>query len=131
MEKLEKIKSLQSTTVDSSFEEEICEIGQESKEEKEKEIETKKYLEDYNLNEIYNFVDELDKNEYKDMNEIFKKEKTILILPEKNFGNSCQEIIDICNKRSPFKPRKEPLKISLKGKVFVNFYNCENKNEHI
>ena len=32
-------------------------------------------MEDYNLNEIYNFVDELDKNEYKDMNEIFKKEK--------------------------------------------------------
>lgn len=44
MEKLEKIKSLQSTTVDSSFEEEICEIGQESKEEKEKEIETKKFF---------------------------------------------------------------------------------------
>ena len=140
MDKIEKIKSLQSTTVDSSSEEEFCDLKQKSKEEKEerekeieervKEIETpKKYLEDFNLNEIYNFVDELDKSEYKDMNSIFKKEKEIVLLPDKNYGNSCQEILDICNKCSPFKPRKEPLKISLIGKIIIN-YNDDNNNKN-
>ena len=133
MEKSEKIKSFQSTTIDSSFEEEFCELNQESKEEKQKEIETsKKYLEDLNLDEIYNFIDELDKSEYKDMNSIFKKEKEIIYLPDKNYGNSCQEIINICNKDSPFKPRKEPLKINLTGKVFLSFFDGNNnKYEYI
>ena len=122
MEKIAKIKSLQSTNIDSSFEEEISELNSEL--EKEKETETpKKYLEDFNLNEIYNFVDEIDKINTKDMNSIFKKEKIVLLLPNKDDNNECKEILDIYNKRSPFKSLKEPIKVSLIGKVFIYDFN--------
>ena len=126
MEKISKIKSLQSTSIDSSFEEEISEINTELKKEDESK-KTKKYLEDYNLSEIYNFVNEIDESDTKDMNSIFKKEK-IILLPEKTDNNECKEILDIYNRRSPFKSLKEPIKISMKGKVFIND-NIEYKTE--
>ena len=119
MEKITKIKSLQSTSIDSSFEEEISENNYESQKENES-VKPKKYLEDYNLDEIYEFVEEIDKNESVDMNEIFKKEKGIKLLTDKTDDNRCQEIVDIFNKRSPFKSLKEPIKVSLIGKVFIN-----------
>ena len=119
MEKITKIKSLQSTSIDSSFEEEISENNFESQKENES-VKPKKYLEDYNLDEIYEFVEEIDKNESVDMNEIFKKEKGIKLLTDKTDDNGCQEIVDIFNKRSPFKSLKEPIKVSLIGKVFIN-----------
>ena len=126
MEKISKIKSLQSTSIDSSFEEEISEINTELKKEDESK-KTKKYLEDYNLSEIYNFINEIDESDTKDMNSIFKKEK-IILLPEKTDNNECKEILDIYNRRSPFKSLKEPIKISMKGKVFIND-NIEYKTE--
>ena len=61
------------------------------------------------------------------MNSIFKKEK-IILLPEKTDNNECKEILDIYNRRSPFKSLKEPIKISMKGKVFIND-NIEYKTE--
>ena len=126
MEKISKIKSLQSTSIDSSFEEEISEINTELKKEDESK-KTKKYLEDYNLSEIYNFINEIYESDTKDMNSIFKKEK-IILLPEKTDNNECKEILDIYNRRSPFKSLKEPIKISMKGKVFIND-NIEYKTE--
>ena len=76
MEKITKIKSLQSTSIDSSFEEEISEINSELQKETDSE-KSKKYLEDLSLDEIYIFVDEIDKNNSKDLNSIFTKEKKI------------------------------------------------------
>ena len=131
MEKISKIKSLQSTSIDSSFEEEISEINTELKKEDESK-KTKKYLEDYNLSEIYNFINEIDESDTKDMNSIFKKEK-IILLPEKTDNNECKEILDIYNRRSPFKSLKEPIKISMKGKVFINdniVYKTEDKDSN-
>ena len=131
MEKISKIKSLQSTSIDSSFEEEISEINTELKKEDESK-KTKKYLEDYNLSEIYNFINEIDESDTKDMNSIFKKEK-IILLPEKTDNNECKEILDIYNRRSPFKSLKEPIKISMKGKVFINDnndYKTEDKDSN-
>ena len=131
MEKISKIKSLQSTSIDSSFEEEISEINTELKKEDESK-KTKKYLEDYNLSEIYTFINEIDESDTKDMNSIFKKEK-IILLPEKTDNNECKEILDIYNRRSPFKSLKEPIKISMKGKVFINDntdYKIEDKDSN-
>ena len=59
------------------------------------------------------------------MNLIFKKEKETSFLPnENNYNNNfneCKEILNIfCNKKTPFKPLKEPKKVNLKGKVFIN-----------
>ena len=125
MEKLNHIKSIQSATADSSFEEEI----------NEKKIDLnllnsetpKQYFEDFDLDEIYNFIEEIDKSEYIDMNLIFKKEKESLFFPnenndDNNNSNECKEILNIvCNKKTPFKPLKEPKKVNLKGKVFINY----------
>ena len=119
MEKVSKNKSFHSTSVDSSFEEEISELCP---------VETepsKKYFEDYNLEEIYDFIDEIDKSELTDMNSIFKKEKEIQLLPEKNTNNECKEILDIF-KSAPFKILKVPKKVSLIGKVFI--YDNDNIN---
>ncbi len=130
MKKLTKIKSLQSTTIDSSFEEEISEINSELQKETGSE-KSKKYLEDLSLDEIYIFVDEIDKNNSKDLNSIFTKEKKNKSFPDKNDNknnNECKEILDIFNKRSPFKPLKEPIKVSLMGKVFINDANSININ---
>ncbi len=124
MEKLNHIKSIQSATADSSFEEEIFEkkidlnlLNSET---------PKQYFEDFDLDEIYNFIEEIDKSEYIDMNLIFKKEKESLFFPnenndDNNNSNECKEILNIvCNKKTPFKPLKEPKKVNLKGKVFIN-----------
>ena len=124
MEKLNHIKSIQSATADSSFEEEIFEkkidlnlLNSET---------PKQYFEDFDLDEIYNFIEEIDKSEYIDMNLIFKKEKESLFFPNENIDNNnnsneCKEIYNIvCNKKTPFKPLKEPKKVNLKGKVFIN-----------
>ena len=130
MEKLTKIKSLQSTSIDSSFEEEISEINSELQNEGESE-KSKKYLEDFSLDEIYVFVEEIDKNNSKDLNSIFTKEKKNKLFPDKNDNknnNECKEILDIFNKRSPFKSLKEPIKVSLIGKVFINETNSININ---
>ena len=130
MEKITKIKSLQSTSIDSSFEEEISEINSELQKETDSE-KSKKYLEDLSLDEIYIFVDEIDKNNSKDLNSIFTKEKKNKSFPDKNDNknnNECKEILDIFNKRSPFKPLKEPIKVSLMGKVFINDANSININ---
>ena len=130
MEKITKIKSLQSTSIDSSFEEEISEINSELQKETDSE-KSKKYLEDLSLDEIYIFVDEIDKNNSKDLNSIFTKEKKNKSFPDKNDNknnNECKEILDIFNKRSPFKPLKEPIKVSLIGKVFINDANSININ---
>ena len=130
MEKLKKIKSLQSTSIDSSLEEEISEINTELQKEAEAETKTsKKYLEDYSLDEIYFFVDEIDKNNSKDLNSIFTKEIKHRLFPDKNdnkTNNECKEILDIFKKRSPFKSLKEPIKVSLIGKVFKNDTNDFN-----
>ena len=73
MKKLTKIKSIQSTTVDSSFEEEISELYNELQPDiKTKNESQKKYFEDYELNEIYDFIDEINKSEIIDLNKIFK-----------------------------------------------------------
>ena len=130
MEKITKIKSLQSTSIDSSFEEEVSEINSELQKETGSE-KSKKYLEDLSLDEIYIFVDEIEKNNSKDLNSIFKKEKKNKSFPDKNDNknnNECKEILDIFNKRSPFKPLKEPIKVSLIGKVFINDANSININ---
>ena len=130
MEKITKIKSLQSTSIDSSFEEEISEINSELQKETGSE-KSKKYLEDLSLDEIYIFVDEIDKINSKDLNSIFTKEKKNKSFPDKNDNknnNECKEILDIFNKRSPFKPLKEPIKVSLMGKVFINDANSININ---
>ena len=130
MEKITKIKSLQSTSIDSSFEEEISEINSDLQKETCSE-KSKKYLEDLSLDEIYIFVDEIDKNNSKDLNSIFTKEKKNKSFPDKNDNknnNECKEILDIFNKRSPFKPLKEPIKVSLMGKVFINDANSININ---
>ena len=123
MDKLIKIKSIQSATADSSFEEEtngtkidLNLLDSEA---------PKKYFEDFSLDEIYNFIEELDKSEYIDMNLIFKKEKETLFFSNENNDNNnfneCKEILNIVyNKRTPFKPLKEPKKVNLKGKVFIN-----------
>ncbi len=130
MEKITKIKSLPSTSIDSSFEEEISEINSELQNEGESE-KSKKYLEDFSLDEIYVFVEEIDKNNSKDLNSIFTKEKKNKLFPDKNDNknnNECKEILDIFNKRSPFKSLKEPIKVSLIGKVFINETNSININ---
>ena len=132
MEKLTKIKSLQSTSIDSSFEEEISEINSEFQKGAESET-SKKYLEDFSLDEIYTFVDEIDNNNSTDLNSIFTNEKKNKIFPCKNDNennNECKEILDIFKKRSPFKSLKEPIKVSLIGKVFINDTNnfVINKN---
>ena len=130
MEKITKIKSLQSTSIDYSFEEEVSEINSELQKETGSE-KSKKYLEDLSLDEIYIFVDEIDKNNSKDLNSIFTKEKKNKSFPDKNDNknnNECKEILDIFNKRSPFKPLKEPIKVSLMGKVFINDANSININ---
>ena len=130
MEKITKIKSLPSTSIDSSFEEEISEINSELQNEVESE-KSKKYLEDFSLDEIYVFVEEIDKNNSKDLNSIFTKEKKNKLFPDKNDNknnNECKEILDIFNKRSPFKSLKEPIKVSLIGKVFINETNSININ---
>ena len=130
MEKIKKITSLQSTSIDSSFEEEISEINSELQKEVESE-KSKKYLEDCSLDEIYVFVDEIDKNNSKDLDSIFTKEKQNKLFPDKNDNknnNECKEILDIFNKRSPFKSLKEPIKVSLIGKVFINETNNININ---
>ena len=124
MEKLNKIKSIKSATADSSFEEETNETKIDLNLEFDSET-PKKYFEDFNLDEIYNFIKELDKSEYIDMNLIFKKEKETLIFSNENNDNNnfceCKEILNIfCNKKTPFKPLKEPKKVNLKGKVFIN-----------
>ena len=127
MEKLNKIKSIKSATADSSFEEEANETKLDLNLEFDSET-PKKYFEDFNLDEIYNFIKELDKSEYIDMNLIFKKEKETSFLPNENNDNNdnnnfneCKEILNIvCNKKTPFKPLKEPKKVNLKGKVFIN-----------
>ena len=123
MDKLIKIKSIQSATADSSFEEEtngtkidLNLLDSEA---------PKKYFEDFSLDEIYNFIEELDKSEYIDMNLIFKKEKETLFFSNENNDNNnfneCKEILNIVyNKQTPFKPLKEPKKVNLKGKVFIN-----------
>ena len=59
------------------------------------------------------------------MNSIFKKEKEIQLLPEKNNNNECREILDIF-KSAPFKILKVPKKVSLIGKVFI--YDNDNIN---
>ena len=130
MEKITKIKSFPSTSIDSSFEEEISEINSELQNEGESE-KSKKYLEDFSLDEIYVFVEEIDKNNSKDLNSIFTKEKKNKLFPDKNDNknnNECKEILDIFNKRSPFKSLKEPIKVSLIGKVFINETNSININ---
>ena len=130
MEKITKIKSLPSTSIDSSFEEEISEINSELQNKGESE-KSKKYLEDFSLDEIYVFVEEIDKNNSKDLNSIFTKEKKNKIFSDKNDNknnNECKEILDIFNKRSPFKSLKEPIKVSLIGKVFINETNSININ---
>ena len=130
MEKITKIKSLPSTSIDSSFEEEISEINSELQNEVESE-KSKKYLEDFSLDEIYVFVEEIDKNNSKDLNSIFTKEKKNKLFPDKNDNknnNECKELLDIFNKRSPFKSLKEPIKVSLIGKVFINETNSININ---
>ena len=130
MEKITKIKSLPSTSIDSSFEEEISEINSELQNEGESK-KSKKYLEDFSLDEIYVFVEEIDKNNSKDLNSIFTKEKKNKLFPDKNDNknnNECKEILDIFNKRSPFKSLKEPIKVSLIGKVFINETNSININ---
>ena len=130
MEKITKIKSLPSTSIDSSFEEEISEINSELQNEGESE-KSKKYLEDFSLDEIYVFVEEIDKNNSKDLNSIFTKEKKNKLFPDKNDNknnNEYKEILDIFNKRSPFKSLKEPIKVSLIGKVFINETNSININ---
>ena len=130
MKKLTKIKSIQSTTVDSSFEEEISELYNELQPDiKTKNEPQKKYFEDYELNEIYDFIDEINKSEIIDMNKIFKKEKEIIIFPDENSekeDNECEEILNIYKNRSPFKPLKSPRKVSLIGKVLIN--DCVNNN---
>ena len=120
MEKVSKNKSFHSTSVDSSFEEEISELCTAETES------SKKYFEDYNLDEIYNFIDEIDKSELSDMNLIFKKEKEIQIFPDEINNNECKEILDIY-KNAPFKLLKVPKKVSLIGKVFI--YDNDNIND--
>ena len=124
MEKINKIKSIQSTTADSSFEEEAIETKADLNPKLDSKM-PKKYFEDYDLNEIYYFIEELDKSEYIDMNLIFKKEKETFFFPNKNYNNNnvndCKEILYlIYNKKTPFKPLKEPIKVNLKGKFFIN-----------
>ena len=127
MEKLNKIKSIQSTTADSSFDVESNESNAEFHQENTDM--PKKYLEDYDLDEIYNFIEELDKSQYIiDMNLIFKKEKATVFFPEEKIDNNnlskCKELFDIVyKKKTPFKPLKEPKKVNLKGKIFANDEN--------
>ena len=128
MKKLNKIKSIQSTTAaDSSFDEESNESNAEFHQENTDM--PKKYLEDYDLDEIYNFIEELDKSEYIiDMNLIFKKEKETVFFPEEKIDNNnlckCKELFNIVyKKKTPFKPLKEPKKVNLKGKIFANDEN--------
>ena len=117
MDKIPKSKSFNSTSVDSSSEEENSELYSTEI------VSSKKYFEDYNLDEIYNFIDEIDKSEFTDMNLIFKKEKEIQILPDRNNNNECKEILDIYT-RTPFKIFKAPKKVSLIGRVFI--YDNDN-----
>ena len=117
MEKIPKVKSFNSTSVDSSSEEENSELYLAETES------SKKYFEDYNLDEIYNFIDEIDKSKFTDMNLIFKKEKEIQLLPDRNNNDECKEILDIYT-RTPFKIFKAPKKVSLIGKVFI--YDNDN-----
>ena len=117
MDKIPKSKSFNSTSVDSSSEEENSELYSAEI------VSSKKYFEDYNLDEIYNFIDEIDKSEFTDMNLIFKKEKEIQLLPDINNNNECKEILDIYT-RTPFKIFKEPKKVSLIGRVFI--YDNDN-----
>ena len=117
MEKIPKVKSFNSTSVDSSSEEENSELYFAETES------SKKYFEDYNLDEIYNFIDEIDKSKFTDMNLIFKKEKEIQLLPDRNNNDECKEILDIYT-RTPFKIFKAPKKVSLIGKVFI--YDNDN-----
>ena len=90
-------------------------------------FEEKKHFEDFNLEEIYDFISELNKTVSLDTNNIFKKDKKIFP-PSNNNSNLNdlyvnKELSKLFKHKRIFKSFKYPQKVSLIGKVFVNDKN--------
>ena len=90
----------------------------------------KKHFEDFNLEEIYDFISELNKTASLDSNTIFKKNKNIFASNDNNINNNnlndlyvCKELSKLFNRKSAFKSFKSPQKVSLIGKVVINGKN--------
>jgi len=90
-------------------------------------FEEKRHFEDFNLEEIYDFISELNKTVSLDTNNIFKKDKKVF--PDSNNNTNLndiyvnKELSKLFKRKRIFKSFKCPQKVSLIGKVFVNDKN--------
>ena len=127
------MKSFQSTSIESPCEEEAFEtngkkldkIGQEQKSYF-SDLKSELHFEDINLEEIYDFISDLNKKVSLDSNTIFQKDKKIFVSNDTIKLNNLfvsEELLHLFNRKRAFKSFKSPQKVSLIGKVFINGKN--------